>query len=369
LSFQNLDLLQQQILGNSVLDWVSAALLMLLLVAGLVVVRKALARYLRARAEHTDDQWSAPLAKILPRTGIVADIAIGLWTAAQTLDLPPASQDLLGHAVVLALLVQLGVWGSAWIPYWVEGFAGGHQEDDRAHSAVTGVLAFVGRFLLWAMVLIFGLENLGVQVSALVASLGVGGIAVALAAQSVLGDILASLSIVSDRPFAIGDRIHIDDMAGYVERVNLRSTHIRSVNGEQIVIANKDILSSRISNYGRMGRRRGIFAVGVVYSTPSDTLRRIPDILGEIIEGQDRASVDRIHFKSYGDSSLDFEIAFWVERREYKAFMDVQQRINFEIFQRFEEEGIEFAYPTRTLHMAPPVSPPPDGAVPEIVRE
>jgi small-conductance mechanosensitive channel len=369
LNFPYSDLLQRALLGNSVLDWLSAAVIAVLVFAGLRLARHVVARRLHARAERIEDRWMAPLAKILPETGFVANVAVGLWAGAQTLDLPLASQTILNHVVVLTILVQSGIWGSALIPYLLDSFTGGGHADDRSHGTVSGVLTFVGRFLLWTVLLILALENLGVQVSALVASLGVGGIAVALAAQSLLGDILASLSIVSDRPFVVGDRIHIDDMAGHVERINLRTTHVRSVNGEQLVISNKDILASRISNYGRMHERRGIFAIGVVYRTPFETLRRIPDILGEIIEDQDRARTDRIHFKSYGDSSLEFEIVFWVEAPDRKTFLDVQQQINFEIFRRFEEEGIEFAFPTRTFHVAAPVQPPPDDAVAEDVRD
>jgi small-conductance mechanosensitive channel len=369
LNFLNSDLLQREILDNAILDWLSAALIAVLVFAGLRLVRHVLAGRLSARAERIEDRWMAPLAKILPETGFVANVAVALWVGARTLDLPPTSRSILGHAAVLSLLVQAGIWGSASIPYLLDSFTGGGQADDRSRHPVTGVMTFVGRFFLWTALFIVALENLGVQVSALVASLGVGGIAVALASQSMLGDLLASLSIASDRPFVVGDRIHIGDMKGHIERINLRTTHVRSVNGEQLVISNKDVLASRISNYGRMGKRRGIFAIGVVYSTPYETLRRIPDILGEIIEEQDLANTDRVHFKAYGDSSLEFEIAFWVDAPDRKTFMDVQQRINFEIFRRFEEEGIEFAFPTRTLHMAPPVPPPSNDAAPEIVRD
>jgi small-conductance mechanosensitive channel len=362
------DLLQRVLLGNSVLDWLIAALIAVLVFAGSRLARWVLVRLLHARAQRIEDRWMAPLAKILPETDFVAHFAVGLWAGARTLDLPPTSRNILGHAVVLSVLVQIGIWGSALVPYLLNSFTGDTPADDRSKGTVSGVLTFVGRFLLWTVLLILALENLGVKVSALVASLGVGGIAVALAAQSLLGDILASLSIVSDRPFVVGDPIQIDDMAGDVERINLRTTHVRSVNGEQLVISNKDILASRISNYGRMHERRGIFAIGVVYRTPFETLRRIPDILGEIIEDQDRARTDRIHFKSYGDSSLEFEIVFWVEAPDRKTFLDVQQEINFEIFRRFEEEGIEFAFPTRTFHRAAPVQPPPDASVAEDVR-
>jgi small-conductance mechanosensitive channel len=352
LDFPHWDLLGREFLGNSVLKWLSAALITLGLLAVLYFTKNTVARRLRVLSERTGNRWIAPLSRIFRRTGFLVVLAVALWAGSQALDLPELGENLLRHVAVLTIVIQIGIWGHAFIPHLVDTFERVEELDARTRAAATVALTFVGRLLLWTIVFIIGLENLGVQVSTLLTSLGIGGVAVALASKSVLGDLLASLSIVLDRPFVVGDLILINGFLGNVERIGLRTTDVRSVNGEQFVFSNNDLLSSRISNYGRMSERRIIFSISVVYSTPFAKLSRIPDMLREIIEKEDGARPDRIHFKSYGDFSLDFEIVYWVEDSDYKIYMDIQQRINFEIYRRFETEGIEFAYPTQTLYMA-----------------
>jgi small-conductance mechanosensitive channel len=202
---------------------------------------------------------------------------------------------------------------------------------------------------VWAIIFLLALDNLGVNITALVAGLGVGGIAVALAAQNIIGDLFASLSIVLDRPFVPGDFLAIDEFYGDVEKVGLKTTRMRSLSGEQIVFSNNDLLNSRIRNYGQMVERRIVFSVGVVYQTPHEKLQQIPSIIEDIIVKQELARFDRAHFKQYGDYSLNFEMVYYVESSDYRLFMDIQQAVNLEIFRRFAEEGIEFAYPTQTL--------------------
>jgi small-conductance mechanosensitive channel len=195
------------------------------------------------------------------------------------------------------------------------------------------------------------LQNLGVQITAILAGVSISGIAIALAVQNVLGDLLGSLSIILDKPFVIGDFIVVGEFSGTVEHVGLKSTHIRSVSGEQLVFSNSDLLSSRIRNYKRMQERRAVFTVGVTYDTPAETLEAIPDMIKSIVEGQEQTRFDRCHFKSFGASSLDIETVFHMTVPDYDAFMDAQQAINIELFRLFEREGIEFAFPTQTLKL------------------
>jgi small-conductance mechanosensitive channel len=193
------------------------------------------------------------------------------------------------------------------------------------------------------------LDNVGIDVTALVAGLGVGGIAVALAVQNVLGDLFASLSIALDKPFTLGDFLIIDDYMGSVEHIGLKTTRIRSLSGEQLVFSNTDLLKSRIKNYGRMFERRVVFKIGVTYQTPRDKIELIPTIIREAIESQEPVRFDRSHFQAYGDFSLLFETVYYVLKPDYNLYMDIQQAINLEIHRRFEQESIEFAYPTQTL--------------------
>ncbi|MDH7478761.1 MAG: mechanosensitive ion channel family protein, partial [Syntrophomonadaceae bacterium] len=195
------------------------------------------------------------------------------------------------------------------------------------------------------------LDNLGVKISALIAGLGIGGIAVALALQTILGDLFGSLTIVLDKPFVIGDFITIDDLSGTVEHIGLKSTRIRSLSGEMLIISNHDLLNSRIRNYQQMQERRVVLQIGVVYQTPHQKLAAIPDLIRQVIEAQEGVRFGRAHFKSYGTSALEFEVVYYILSPDYDYFMDRQQKINLEILRRFEENQIAFAYPTQTLYV------------------
>jgi small-conductance mechanosensitive channel len=202
------------------------------------------------------------------------------------------------------------------------------------------------------VVLLVALDNLGIDVTALVAGLGIGGVAVALSVQNILGDLFASLSIILDKPFVIGDFLIIDDYMGSVEYVGLKTTRVRSLSGEQLIFSNSDLLKSRIRNYGRMFERRVVFSIGVTYDTPREKLRRIPGIIQKAIEAEDKTRFDRSHFMKYGDYSLQFETVYYVLSADYNSYMDIQQAIYFAIHEAFEQEQIEFAYPTQTLFVA-----------------
>jgi small-conductance mechanosensitive channel len=195
------------------------------------------------------------------------------------------------------------------------------------------------------------LENLGVDITALVAGLGIGGIAVALAAQNVLADLFASVSILLDKPFEVGDTIHVGDMIGTVQNIGIKTTRLRSVTGEQLVMSNSDLLRERIRNYKRMTERRALFTVSVTYDTPVATLEKIPQLVRAIVEAQPNTRFDRAHLHSFGDSSLDFEVAYFITRAEYMVFMDVQQIINLSLLRQLQELGVSFAFPTRTVHL------------------
>jgi len=195
------------------------------------------------------------------------------------------------------------------------------------------------------------LDNFGVNITGLVAGLGIGGIAVALAVQNILGDLLASLSIVLDKPFVIGDFIVVDSLSGTIEHIGLKTTRIRSLNGEQLIFSNNDLLKSRIRNFKRMSERRVVFHLGVVYQTSLEQLKIIKKIVAEIIEKRQKVRFDRVHFKEYSSSSLIYEVVYYVSSPDFNVYMDIQETINLEILQRFQEEKIEFAYPTQTLYV------------------
>jgi small-conductance mechanosensitive channel len=255
----------------------------------------------------------------------------------------------IGRLLVVGLLVQLGIWAVAGLGRFMALRRERELVEDASAVAAMDIVSFLTRVAVWAIVFLLVLDNLGVNITALVAGLGVGGIAVALAAQNIISDLFASLSIVLDRPFVLGDFLVIDDYYGNVEKVGLKTTRVRSLSGEQLVFSNNDLLSSRIRNYGQMVERRIVFTIGVVYQTPYEKLAELPGIIEDIVVKQDSARFDRAHFQRFGDYSLNFETVYYVESSDYRLYMDIQQAVNLEIFRRFAEEGIEFAYPTQTL--------------------
>lgn len=249
-------------------------------------------------------------------------------------------------------MTQGAFWGSAAISFGILRYRQQKMEED-AHSVTTfTALGFILRIILWSFILLLALDNLGVKITTLVAGLGIGGIAVALAMQNLLGDLFASLSIVLDKPFVIGDFIIVDNYLGSVEYIGLKTTRVRSLSGEQLIFANSDLLKSRIRNFKRMFERRVVFSIGVIYQTPHQKLILIPKIIQEIIEGQEATRFDRAHFKEYGNFSLNYEVVYWVLNSDYNSYMDIQQAVNLEIFRRFEQEGIEFAYPTQVVYVS-----------------
>ncbi len=343
------EILEYNYLGNSVQTWLIAAAIFLLALIVFRVGRGVLERRLTRLAERTKTDLDDLVLDLVRKTKFFFPFIIALYAGIQPLVLPPTGDQVFRGVMVIGFLLQAALWGNAVISFWITRYMQARMEEDAAAATSIGALRFVGKLLLWTFVLLLALDNLGVDVTALVTGLGVGGIAVALALQNVLGDLFASLSIVLDRPFVIGDFIIVGEFPGTVEHIGLKTTRVRSLSGEQLVFSNSDLLSSRIRNYKRMAERRILFSFGVIYQTPYEKLARIPGMVREIIEAQEKARFDRAHFKAYGESSLDFEVVYYVLMPEYLAYMDTQHAINLEIFRRFQEEGIDFAYPTRTL--------------------
>ncbi|MBW1761333.1 MAG: mechanosensitive ion channel family protein, partial [Deltaproteobacteria bacterium] len=273
---------------------------------------------------------------------IVSTFAGSIW-----LSLPDEVRSVFWKVTIVATIIQTGIWISTALQIWLENYR--KDETDGANRMTMNALSFLGRIALWALVLLLILDNLGVDVTALVAGLGIGGIAIALAVQNVLSDLFASLSIVLDKPFIPGDFVVVGDMAGSVEHIGIKTTRIRSISGEQLIFSNADLLGSRIRNFGRMRERRVVFSLGVTYQTPADKLEGIPGMIRESIEAQDQVRFDRSHFASYGDSALNFETVYYVGSSDYATHMDILQAVNLAIYRKFASEGIEFAYPTQTL--------------------
>jgi small-conductance mechanosensitive channel len=265
-----------------------------------------------------------------------------------SLALPADARTVIHWLFIAACVYQAGVWGNGVIAYYI---ARRHADPgfDGGMATTLAALGFGAKVLLWSALLLLGLQNAGVNVSAALTGLGIGGIAVALAVQNILSDLFASVAIVLDRPFVIGDFIIVGDLMGTVEHIGLKTTRVRSLFGEQLVIANAQLLQNSIKNYKRMQERRVTFGFGVTYQTPRSAVAEIPGLVRSMIERQADVRFDRAHFKEFGDSALNFEVVYYVLSPDFNRYMDIQQAINLEIMEQFEREEIEFAYPTRTL--------------------
>ncbi len=253
-----------------------------------------------------------------------------------------------------ALALQIGRWGDGLIGMWSTSYRRRHLDSDAASVTTMQAASVLLRIALWSVVLLALLTLSGVNVTTLVAGIGITGIAIGLAVQSILSDLFASLSIILDRPFVIGDFLVVGEEKGTVEHIGLKSTRVRSLGGEQIVFSNGDLLASRIRNYQRMEERRVVLAVGVVYQTPPDVLAAIPNLLRQIVETSGDAPrplvrFDRAHFAGMGAYSLDFEIVYWLLSPDYALHMDAKQAILLDLFAQLTSAGIDFAYPTQML--------------------
>jgi small-conductance mechanosensitive channel len=352
-----LELLQTKIAENSIEHWMLALTIAAGVMIAIGLLRYFMSRLFRGRAEQSEAPvWDVALA-VTKRTKWLFILVISLFIGSLTIDISAKPQAFINSVVVITLLIQVGLWSARAMHVVIEEYRQAQIKKDPASVTTLSVMNFAARMAIWTAVLLLVLDNLGVNITALIAGLGVGGIAIALAVQTILGDLFASLAIVLDKPFVVGDFLIIGDLLGSVEYVGLKTTRLRSLSGEQLVFSNADLLSSRIRNYGRMYERRVSFNLGVTYQTEREKLKKIPQIIREAVEQQEDTRFDRSHFKEYGNFSLNYETVYYVKGPDYNKYMDIQQAINLHIHECFEQEGIEFAYPTQTLFVQQQQSP------------
>ena len=344
--------LEQILLANTLVDWLGALGIALGTVAAFWILKRIAIRRIAAYVRKTSTPIDDFLADTFGATRMLLLAPLALYAASQVLTLPVRAEHVVGQITVIALLLQSAIWGHHFIESWMRHTLRVKKTEDAASASTVAVLGFLARLGLWSFALLLALDNLGFNITALLTGLGIGGVAVALAAQNILGDLFASISIALDRPFVIGDFIIVGDQLGTVEYIGLKTTRVRSLSGEQIVFSNTDLLNSRIHNYKRMNERRVLFEFGVVYQTPYEKLQAIPTTVRDIVAAQSQTRFDRAHFKEYGDSALVFEVVYYVLDRDYNLYMDIQQAINLALYARFRDDGIEFAYPTRTVYVS-----------------
>ncbi len=333
---------------NSLRTWLAALISAAAVWIVLLAVRKFMAGRFFAFTKKTKNTLDDLVVQLVKQTKWWFMVVVALYSGALMLALPAKTAEIISAITIVIILLQGGIWSNAILDYLVDKGVGKGEK-----TAAISTMVFIGRLVIWTAFFLLILDNIpGVDIGSLIAGFGVAGIAVALAVQTILSDLFAALSIILDKPFIEGDFVVVDDFSGTVEKIGLKSTRIRSLSGELLVFGNTDLLSSRIRNYKHMKRRRVVFTIGVVYETPPEKLEKIPEILKQIINAQEYASFDRAHFKSYGDSALNYEIVYYMDSPDYQVYMDTQQDINLALFRQFTEEGIEFAYPTQTIFLA-----------------
>jgi len=341
--------LEWQFYHNSVQAWLIAGAVFVVIGAVLFTARTLLARRLERMAAKTATTADDAIVDLLRRTRYFFIITAAVAGATLFLELPTRALAVGRVLGTIALFLQMAIWGNGLITFWFRNYAERKADTDLSSRTTVAAFSFLARAILWIMLALLALSRLGYDITTLITGLGVGGIAIALAVQNVLGDLFAALAIVLDKPFVVGDSISVDTMTGTVENVGLKTTRIRSVNGEQLIFSNADLLKSRIRNFKRMQERRVVMTIGVAYDTTPDTVARIPDMLREAVEAQERVRFDRSHFMSYGESALMFETVYFVLTSDYLTFANVNQAVNLAVLRRFTAEKVEFAFPTRTI--------------------
>ncbi len=338
--------------GNSVYQWVVAIGIVVFLFLFIKLFKFFVVKKVKSWALTTNTTWDNFLIAIVESSVIPLLYVSSFYFALSTLNISDKLDKIIhvAYLVVITYFV-LRIISSAFRKF-VYSFIQ-REENSESKEKQAGGLIVIANVIIWILGIIFLMDNLGYNVTTLIAGLGVGGIAIALAAQAVLGDLFSYFVIFFDRPFEIGDFVVVGDKNGVIEYIGVKTTRIRTLSGEQLICSNTDLTNSRLHNFKRMQKRRIVFSFGVTYQATHAQLSEIPEIIKNTIEKRTKLQFDRAHFSGYGDFSLNFEVVYYVLDPDYTVYMDNQQAVYLDIFKAFEGKGIEFAYPTQTLFVSP----------------
>ena len=347
-----LEVMDSQFLGNTFQDYLVSAAVFLGVSVGMPIAKRVVLRHLKTFTEATKNDYDDLFHDLLRRfVGPFVYLFTALYFGTLSLSLPGNLSRLLYGFFVVILAIKVAQILQETARFVIRKWTERTVKEDPTSAAMLKNMTWVVRIMIWVATLLFIFDNLGVNITAFVASLGIGGVAIALAAQAVLGDAFSSFAIFMDKPFQVGDFIIVGDLLGTVEHVGFKTTRIRSLGGEQLIFSNTDLTSSRIKNYKRMQERRIVFSIGVIYQTPIEKVKALPQMIRRVVEEHKNARFDRAHFKSFGDFALIYEVVLIVLRPDYATYMDVQQSINFRLMEEFKKAEIEFAYPTQQLYV------------------
>src|SRR6516162_6929928 len=333
-----------EFLGNELGEWAIALAIFLVTFTVLPLAKRVIGARRRREFPASQAYYALDLlGALVEHTNRLFLWGVAVWLASRDLTFPDKIGRVLNVTLVLLLWMQIALW----VMTAVRHALGLGRQRAPGQERVRGgsmevVLAAIG-IVIWSLAALLALENLGIHVGPLLAGLGIGGIALALAVQTVLADLLASLAIALDKPFDVGDFLTIDDCQGAVEHIGVKSTRLRSVTGEQIILGNSDLLKARVCNYGRMIERRSLFQLDVHYDTPVAALASVPGAVREIVEATPEVRFDRCHLLRCTPTTLQFEVVFFVNTPDYSVYANAQQSINLRILERFRTLGVIFA--------------------------
>jgi small-conductance mechanosensitive channel len=342
--------------GNSTRAWLVAAGIGAVVYLAMVVIQRLAISRLGRLAQRTDTDFDDAIVEVVRNTRAFFLLAIAIYAGMRGLRIHPRLVGPLEGFLELLFLFQIGLWASGLVSFLVKrSLDRREQVADRIGIAAIRAIGITVKIAAWVIIVLVAIQSVfNKPVTGLIAGVGVGGIALALAVQNILGDLLAAVAIVFDRPFDVGDTIQVDNHVGTVEQIGLKTTRLRSVTGEQLVIGNGELLKSRLRNFKRMFERRALLQLDLNYDTNPEVVERVPEIVRQIVESQTGVRFERSHFAGFMENALRVETVYFVLDPEYKRFMDVQQAINLAILKRFNAEGIQFAFPTRTVQLQAP---------------
>lgn len=345
---EQLDFLKTVYYGNTVGAYAVATVTFLAVAFGFLLARRVVLARLKALAELTSTDVDDVAVELLGMIRSPECYLTGFFVATRPLVFAPQVDHVLRSVVIVVLAYRALTMLRALVDYGVRRAMTG-PDSDQSRKDMAKTVSVVLHGLLWVLAAVFVLDNLGINVSSMIAGLGIGGVAVALAAQAVLGDLFSALAIYLDKPFVVGDFVIVDDFLGTVERIGIKTTRLRSLSGELLVMGNSKLTSSTIRNFKKMRERRVVFKFGLLYSTPAPALAEMPAVVKTLVEQDKLLRFDRAHFMSLGESSLDFEVVYYVGDPDYNKYMDSHQRVLINLVGEVRKRGLDFAYPTRTL--------------------
>ncbi len=279
---------------------------------------------------------------------------VAAYVALQLFTLPTVIDYAITGAVLFAIVWQAIEVATKLIDFFAQRFIekdeNGDGQVDPNSAMASNLVTLMAKIVLWSLGLLFVLSNLGIEITSLIAGLGIGGVAIAFALQGILSDLFASFSIYFDKPFRIGDYIVVGDNDGVVERIGIKTTRLRTLQGEELVVSNNELTTARVQNFKKMSERRIVTQFGITYETPQEKVRSVPGVVRRIFEHLEGGRIDRVHFTTFGDFALIFEVVYHVESPNYVQYLNIQEQFNFELMERFAELGIDFAYPTQTIY-------------------